>query len=266
MHQSKTMFRRTLGDAWLRASGFHPPVHGSKERLFEQWTLFRNRFLIDAARLTAIGRKYLGIDLKFVDPPILGFDVASLSYNEALTAVQETVHDTLHKATLEFSRCRVGTIAWSDDGDSCRFRFHEVHRRRGLFRELVGRTPHEHELVRARVRRVDDKDAKLPKVAQAIVNELTPELRRELRVVVGTEIVRNVGEREVKSELTPLGQALIGAGKKAAQTAVVAGPLVAKGLVGSAAFLGAGLVASAVFLADPALVLGDVCLYGWELD
>jgi len=117
--------------------------------------------------------------------------------------------------------------------------------------------------VRARVRRVDDKDVKLPPVAQGIVNDLTAGLRRELRVVVGTEIIRQVGDEEVRKELTPLGRALVGVGKTAAVTAPIAAGVATAGLLRKP-IVGTGLLASAVFLADPALVLGDICLYGWE--
>lgn len=259
---------KTLSDALLRASGFHPPIYPSKERLFESWNGFTETYRKDAEGLAVVGRKYMGVDLQFAPVPILGSKIAALNYDDALHTMQEGMQEVFFRAHREFERCRAGRITCSDDGENCRFTFHEVYRRKGIFRETISRTPHEHELVRVRFRRVDDPSLTLPPIAQGIVNDLTPGLRRQLRIVVGTEVVRSVGDGEVRNELTALGRAVVGAGKEAARIGAIVVPIVggiaAGGLVGAAAVAGVGMLASAMFVADPALVLGDVCLYGWE--
>jgi hypothetical protein len=65
----------------------------------------------------------------------------------------------------------------------------------------------------------------------------------------------------VRKQWTPLGKWLVGDGTAAAAGALAAGAIGAGILT---AKIVSGLTAAAVFVADPALVLGDVCLFGWE--
>ena len=46
MHLATKTRPKTLHEAWLRAIGFRLPVLESMERLFEEWTRFRDVFLV----------------------------------------------------------------------------------------------------------------------------------------------------------------------------------------------------------------------------
>jgi len=257
----------TLATVLRRSTGYHPPVHQSLERLFEGYTTFATRYAPLASNLAAVGRQHLGIELSLPAPPVLGAEVAALPFERAQAAIEQTVGAVADGVRQAFVAQRVGTLEWGADGDSCTFSFQEVAHRRGMFREVIRRTPHTHVLVRARIRPLDDRDVRLPPAARALVADLSPELRHELRVIVGTEVVRQVGATEVRKQFTPFGEKVLSFGKAAGQAAAVAGvgaaAVVGAGLLGATG-LGAGLLLASVFVADPALVLGDVCLFGWE--
>jgi hypothetical protein len=257
-----------MEDVLLDACRPRALVFESKERLGEYYgdvTAFYDRL---RENLTRVGDKHLGEQFQFPPAPVLGSVIAAKPFREAKQAVDATVGQLAAAVHDELVRHKLGTVEWGEDGESARFTFQEVVQRKGLLRHVVHRTPHTHLVVRARIRPLDDRDVKLPAGAQAIVADLLPELRRELRVVVGAEIVRETGAEEVRKEWTPLAKGAARFGKIAGSVAAAAG--LGAAAVGAASLLGAaaatvGTAAVAtVFVADPALVLGDVCLFGWE--
>jgi hypothetical protein len=258
---------QTMRAVMRRASGFRAPTHRSQERQFEAYAKFCDFYEKLRVNVTQVGAKHLGVTLNFPSPPVLGAQFAGRSYEKTQAAIEQSVDDAADRFREECVRNGLGVVTPGEDGDSYTFLYHDVHQRKGLFRHVITRRPHESVVVHGRVRRLDDRDVTLPPGGQAIVDALLPELRPELRVVVGAQVATATGADEVRNELTPFGRKLLTGGKVAAKAgavaAVGAAAVAAIGLLGAAG-VGAGMALATVFVADPALILGDLVFFGWE--
>lgn len=251
---------RTMGQILRRATKTHPPVFQSIERLCQRYSAFGDRYAPISTNLRYIAQKHLGIDVQMPAIPVLARQVAALPYPQALEHVEETIENVAYELRQAFIDEGVGTLEASDTSDVWTFSFKDFERRRGILRDTLSHTPHHHTVAHARLRRIDDREVKLPAQGEALVADLLPCLRDELRVVTGTKVVEEVGPRHERRQWTALGKGLVGAGSAAVGLAPVLGAVA----LGGIGVLGAMAAAATVFAADPVLVLGDICLFGWD--
>ncbi len=254
------------------ATGYKSPTFDSIERIAEAYARFNDRFLYLGNNLANALHKHLAVRLAIASPPVIGQRLIRLSPREAQRLVDQTVAAAAHALREELLRQGFKPVRWNEDCESGSFAYRDVEQHRGLLRHTVRTTPHKHTITRANIRRLDDPDVRLSAKAQALSADLDPDLRRVLRVVVGTEIVRDVGAESVQQQWTPLAKRVARVGKIAGQSAALAG--IGAAIVGAGALLGTaaatavsslGTAAVAtVVVADPALILGDMCLIGWE--
>lgn len=252
---------KSIGTILRRAADFHEPVYPSTDKLCQHYAGFCDGLTQILGNLSYIGRVHLGIEPRMPAISVLSQDVLNLEYEQALAHIQEVIETAAHELREGFIDQHVGTVDWSRANDTCTFSYQEFERRHGILRNRLSHTMHKHSLTHARLRRLDDRDVRLPKKAQAIVNDLLPCLREELRVVTGNQVVREVGEREDRSEYTALGKGVLGAGRAAAAFFTSGAGKAVSGATMAAGALGA---AAMVFLSDPGLLLGDLVLYGWD--
>lgn len=254
------------------ATGYKPSSFDSIERIAEAYAHFSDRFVSLGSNLADVIRKHFAVRLAVASPPVIGGRLIRVSPRDAQKLVDQSITATAQALRDELLRQGFKPVYWSDDCQSGSFVYRDVDQHHGILRHTVRSTPHKHTITRANIRRIDDPDVRLSAKAQALSADLDPDLRRVLRVVVGTEIVRSVGAERVQKEWTPLAKRLAKVGKIAGQTTAVAG--IGAAIVGAGALLGTAAAAAAsslgtaavatVIVADPALILGDVCLIGWE--
>ncbi len=150
----------------------------------------------------------------------------------------------------------VGRIQWVGDR-ACRFHYFDKERDRTLTKLRTRTIKHTHDLVDARRVRLPATSVKRPRRCQAIIRSLPPWLAKHCYIVTGSQIVADVeqvAETEAPNEVVVATRWL---GKKLRRGAKA----VAKGTAVAASV---PLALSTAVLSDPALVVGDFVLYGWE--
>ena len=215
-----------------------------------------------------------------------GADVAALPYEEALATLKQR-HDTLvQKVATMFDCPRIGRFEWLSD-DAARFSYVTVRRERGLLKVRDHRNKHVHDLVKAVSHPFADEIPIRDPRAKQLIDMIPSSLKPYGRIIAGLEIVKGHEFAGTDETLTGLGRIVHGAkqavvtgarstaesGRKAATViARGAGRTLSSGSAWTAAGIGAavlgtlGLLATMaqVVIADPALVIGEYVLYGWE--
>jgi hypothetical protein len=136
----------------------------------------------------------------------------------------------------------------------------------GILRNTIRRMVHQHDLVKARQHKLPAPDVVMPKRAQQILRLVPEAVLPQVRIVTGRLVQKDEREDSSREELTWLGQALEGGKRKARQAAdaAVAGIAAAGKAVADATSSALSSANRAIAVADPAIVIGDVCFYGWE--
>lgn len=279
---------------------FHEPKFRTVEKLMENYA----RGITDAGGLATEIQKFLSsaYPQKVLMPagaPIADADVALLSYEDALSRLKQYHEAYVSRISAMFRSPYIGTINWLTD-DVCRFTFVTARKESGIFQRLYHRTQHLHDIVHARSwppSECNKLDARAKQLLPMIPKRIAP----YVRVITGLEIVKGQGFAGTDSELTAIGRfvegskdAAVAAGKATAHAAVVAGGVALE--VGKAAAIGAGVLAGGALavagvvaagaalaaagaaaiplafgaglvqaiIADPALVIGEHVLHGWE--
>ncbi|QDT46146.1 hypothetical protein Pan258_01630 [Symmachiella dynata] len=203
--------------------------------------------------------EHLGIrtNWRFADS-VAGSDVmASEDAKEELVRMHE---EFLEQATAQFAfdlskganTYRVGTMEWFAK-DVCRFSFYVDSVSRSLMERTTSRMRHTHDLVRARKVRLPARSVNKPAECRRIIKAMPDFLHRWAYIVTGERIARKSEEAERRIDPTLLA--------KTVETVVSTGKAAA-----TATFAAADAFGKRVqeVVSDPALVLGDYVLTGWE--
>lgn len=184
-----------------------------------------------------------------------GASIARLSYPEAVEELRGGLTSAVSKLAAFARATKVGRIEWISE-EACRFSFNELRTIRGLLAQTIVRTSHTHELVQARVHRLPANEIPKPPAAKLLLSMMGAPLREATRVVTGMLVVKGEVATEKLREPTALGRGVekIGMGVRT---------LAAKGKA-AASGVGSALRGVQVALSDPAIVVGDLVLYGWE--
>jgi hypothetical protein len=292
--------RYTLPEAIARAVGFRTPLVHSDAQLFTNYAGAANRFASIGNGLEKLCREHLDFELQ---PPVvegLGAGTAALPYTESVGQLELRIQIAIDELVRRLDVPQLGRIEWSDP-ESCRFTFFEVRRDRGILRNTVKRVAHTHELVKARQHRLPAEEIAMPAKAQAIIKAIPEPLLPQVRIITGLEVLKSEHEDSRRQELTRVGRALdsgkrraldavdsLAAGGRAAAMkardtvsseefqrgaakaaavglAAVAGGAILGGIYSAlTAAASVASVAVPLAIADPAIVLGEFCVFGWE--
>jgi hypothetical protein len=190
----------------------------------------------------------------------MGLEDARLMLRDRHRKLLDSI-DREFQEDLEFAARaeRVGKIEWLGDR-ACRFYYFDTKRSRTLSRIRSRTMKHTHDLVDARKVRLPADHVKKPKMCRNIIRAMPLWMRKHSYIVVGTQVVGNIERVDQTEEPNELLAAAKWAGRKltrAHRKAVRAG----KGAVRTAS--GLNRLTTAI-LRDPALVIGDYVLTGWE--
>lgn len=184
-----------------------------------------------------------------------GASIASLSYAEATEELRRGLRSAFAKLAASARATKVGRVEWMSE-DACRFSFNDVRTIRGLLAHTIVRTSHTHELVRTRVHRLPANEIPKPHAAKVLLSKMGEPLREATRVVTGMLVVKGEEATEKLREATALGRGV-------EKISMGVRMLAAKGKA-AAAGVGKAVSGLQVALSDPAIVVGDLVLYGWE--
>ncbi len=218
---------------------------------------FINQLMVD------IGKK---VGEKIV-PPDLPEMPSHISGPEAAKWMLQTNQDwaTELKNSLVNAAC-IGHIEYSPGHAT--YCFYEKRKKFGLLQHQLRRVRTTHEITKPRLHRLPAASVAKPRKAERIIKTLQqcPALEKNCRVVTGFLLSKKQETSKQWTEDTLLKKGLV-AGKATAKvvakglgyTAAAAGVVAA----GTAMLLAAPLVAIPVALADPAIVIGDLVIWGW---
>jgi hypothetical protein len=257
--------RHTFPEAVERGVDFRPPAVRNDRNLFTAYAQASDRLAVIGAGLQAVCGRYL--DFQIVPPTIHAFDAATaaLPYVETLDVMQYRLRQAIAALAAALNVPQLGRVDWPDE-ESCRFTYFEVAKDRGLLHNRFRRIAHQHDVVKARLHKLPADEVTMPKRARHILNAIPGPLRPYTRVITGLEVRNEIREESRRNESTWLGQAIQVGARQVRQAATAAGT----GLAAAGRSLGTGLasalsaIAAPLAIADPAIVIGEVCLYGWE--
>jgi hypothetical protein len=255
--------RRSLKDCLQKAVDFKPPLMKGDHKLFTAFDGAKRRFDEVARGLAQLCIKHCSFSL---NPPAIetvGAEVAALPYNEAIAAVEQRLNGGIDLLCQRLTVPQLGHIEWLDD-ETCKFTYFQVDRKEGFVRDTLYRVAHTHHLVNARMHRLPAAEVAKPKKALAIIESLPPALYPYARIVTGLEVVNATAIAEQWKERNAFGEFLHDVGLAATSVPAIATAGIAAG-AGALAGLGwLGLAAAQVAIVDPAIILGELCLFGWE--
>ena len=279
--------RMTAQEVLFLIAAFERGIMKSDSKDFRSYPEACHRLMTVAIALRMILSKYFGKDLKLPVLPIVG----------AMNGSHELMEAALHAFCAELVQNLIsagcGKMLWHDK-TRCSFDFPEAKFSYSLFKRKVTTVRCRHDLVDAR-QHILPCSVRRPPVVDQIIAAFPSPLVRHLRIVTGMEVVKSHAVESEHSGLNKFGQFVQDAAKKAGVAANAAGnavtsaansagrglnaaknaieknPNVVAGVVGAAAagglgywLLTAATVAAQVAIVDPALVLGDIVLCGWE--
>lgn len=248
----------TFEELALDALEFDEPKLKRNSHLFARYAEATERFDELANGIATILKRHQGYS---VLPPKLrpaGAEIASASYDDALVALRARLKSGIGELGRAIRSTKVGRIRWMGE-DACQFRFDELRSVRGILTRTHIRTAHTHDLVRARVHRLPASELPKPQIAKEILAMMPETLCRATRIVTGMLVLKDEGETERLIEKTPLGRgisALGGAARSAGAMTAAAASQVANAFTRKPALQ--------VALKDPAIIVGEFVLYGWE--
>ena len=279
---------------------FKEPTFKSPHNLMRNYGQAVNAGQDVARQIQTFMRKAYDVTEPIPQVAVAGADVAALPYEEALNVLNLRFDEFSGQIARMFECPRTGRFEWLSD-DAARFSYVTVERERGLLKVKHHRTKHVHDLVKATSHRLTDGIPIRDPRAKQLIGIIPVSLRPYARVITGLEIVQGQEFAGTDETLTALGrmvesgkraaaaagQKVVDSGKKAAT--VIAHGAVAVGNLGADAARGAGRALSSgafwsaagieaavvgaigllgmmaqVIIADPALVVGEYVLHGWE--
>ncbi len=266
MHRLKVLKKSyTFPEVLDRVVDFRAPVVHNDEHLFTAYAEATERFASICSGLQRICKDYA--DCQFTVPEIAAFDasVAALPYNDTLQLMVDRLGEAQAALVAALDDPRFGRVTWSDD-ESCRFTYFEPLRERGVLRNTIRRIVHQHDVVDARQHKLPASGVVIPKRGRQIIAAIPAPLQRYARVITGLEVRKEEREDSSRKERTWLGQALANGGRQlsSAKAAAALGLAAAGGALVAGATGALSRISSALAVADPAIVIGEVCLYGWE--
>lgn len=220
--------------------------------------------------ISRLSQSEFGTPFETPELPIVTADVAAGINGAPVEVMEESLRnfDGLLDQSL-YASPFFGRVTFAGEHE-CTFTYFDSRIRHGIVQTSHEITRHEHHLVQVRIRKLDDRDVKLPRPQRRIVAMLPRDLGPMVRVVTGLLILKKEGDAGTVRHDHAFGRFL----RKAGAAAVKYGPGAAVGAgAGAGIALGAAALFSAissaasaaavVAVADPALVLGDVVLTGW---
>jgi hypothetical protein len=257
--------RYTFPEAVERAVDFRPPIVRGDRQLFTEYAQAADRYTQISSGLKTVCRNFL--DFEITPPPLDAFEaaVAALPYSDTRELMQHRIRQAISALAEALDIPQLGRVTWADR-ESCRFTYFEVQRDRGILRNTVRRIAHQHDVVKARQHKLPATDVVIPKRGLEIISAIPAPLKRYTRVITGLEVRQQAREDSSREESTWLAQALARGKHQLTQAKTAA----AVGIVGAGAALASGFTAllsavtAPVAIADPAIVIGEICLYGWE--
>jgi hypothetical protein len=230
----------------------------SHSRLFARFNDSREEFDRCAGSFAGIVADY---QRRFVTPPRIlpaGADVAARPYDEAAAILDKRLEDGVVEFQRRLTAARVCCIEWLDES-TCRFTYNALSTVRGILNHAHIRVSHAHELVDARAHRLPARDVPKPRAATDIIGRMPPLLADAARIITGTLIVESASRIEQFHEPTILGSALSTMTDLASRAARRAASFAARGIENISSSM-----SRQVLKRDPAIIVGEFCLFGWE--
>lgn len=257
--------RLAFKDVLWDATGFHAPSVRTKERLLVRFAEAAQRFAGIATGLQSLCKRHLDFDLTIPQIESSGVQMAILPYPAALADCERRIEAAIDALTAALNDSPIGRVEWLDN-DTVRFSYREVKRSFGVFDRTLTRERHEHELVHARQHRLPVKNLLIPAGGNAVIAAIPTPVLPYTRVITGTEIRKGCVAEGQRLEPTAVGRFF----DRASAAAVAAwdrGVSAAKS-IGKQVPAALGTVASSRPIAhfDPAIVVGEFCFFGWEID
>jgi hypothetical protein len=266
MHSLKVLKKRyTFPEAVERAVDFRRPIVHNDRHLFTQYAQAAERFARIGSGLKVLCRDFL--DFQIAPPEIHAFEAsaAALPYSDTVDVMEYRFQQAIATLATALNVPQLGRVTWSDD-ESCQFTYYDVVWDYGILRNNVRRVAHQHDVVKARLHKLPADDVPMPKRGREILRAIPAPLHPYTRVITGLEVRKLEREESSRQESTWLGKTL-SRGKRQLKTT---GTAVAAGLsaAGAAVLTGIGgalsLATAPLAIADPAIVVGELCLFGWE--
>ena len=197
---------------------------------------------------------------------VIGAEIGSYERQEAQEELRRWHQEFVETLTASFRRDLeqaaetnlVGRIEWLGD-HACRFDFFEKERSRGLTTNRTRTVQHTHELIDARKARLPAYRVKQPARCKVLIRAMPVWMQKHAYIVTGTQIAANldqVDEREEPNELVETARWLTRSVRSGAQAVRDSGRQIGRRVN--------RLASSIEILKDPALVIGDYVLTGWE--
>ncbi|MGB7329684.1 MAG: hypothetical protein WBD31_32720 [Rubripirellula sp.] len=190
--------------------------------------------------------------LRVIEPSIRPPDLPSVQCAED---IEVNAQAWAAKIDQQLLGDEVGRVQLIPEGLLCTF--FETNRSQGIMNNSFSKVRHVHKLARPHFRRWPYTGS-VPKKGQQIIQSLCDAgLKRDIRIVTGDLIGEQTDEVRTWQERTALGTFVDGG----VATTVATGSAIAAGTATAIAALG-GMVA--MFAADPCIVVGDICFWGWK--
>jgi hypothetical protein len=153
----------------------------------------------------------------------------------------------------------VGRIEWLSDR-ACRFYYFDTERSRTLTRIRTRTVKHTHDLIHAKKVRLPAPNVRKPRTCCQIIRAMPPWVQKRSSIVVGDQIVADVEQVGQTDEPNELVLAARWIGRKLEQGRQTAYRAAAKVMQAASKLT----ETTTDILRDPALVIGDYVLAGWE--
>ena len=199
-----------------------------------------------------------GMHVKITQPE-MGVLPPSLSAHASIDWIERDNLRFADELIAQMASDKVGRVVWTGD-HSLQYSFHEVSQNNGLWTNKLERMTTKHDLINPRANRMPADGIDMPRKAQKMINRIMREdhqITRHFAVYTGQLAAKQSGVSETWTEDGVVKKIATSTAAKATGAAALA----AGGL--AALFSTLGPIA-AVAVVDPAIVLGDVCFFGWE--
>lgn len=266
MHSLKVLKKKhTFSEAVERAVGFRRPVVHGDRQLFTHYAQAAERYTRIGSGLKLLCRDFL--DFQILPPKLHAFDaeIAALPFANTQEVMETRLRQAIAALAETLDVPQVGRVVFTDN-ESCRFSYYDVVREHGILRNTIRRVAHLHDIVKARLHKLPADNVAIPKRGQEIIRAIPSLLHPYTRVITGLEIQKQSREDSSRQELTWAGRALSGSKRHLKNTGAVVTTSFSAAGAALLAGLGSALAAATtpLAIADPAIVIGEVCLYGWE--
>jgi len=233
------------------------------------------------AKLISMEMQLLSQEFFHMDSPVVQLPPCDLRLADDALAMQATINENLQVAASQLAAAwdcsRIGRIEMLAR-NACRFTYYDFVDQGGILNRTYDVAKHQHDLASARFHRAEAVNIEIPERAKLMLARLHY-LKPYARIVTGVEVATGTEQSESFQERTALGRALdttvdatargakaAGRGARRVSKSVTTRGVVLGGLaLGGLAAAGMALSSlAAVAIADPALIIGDRVLYGWD--